>query len=125
MASSTSTYSFSDEEVSQLAKCNDQDEFLHFFQRILQSKGIDITAVFDADTTLGPTTDYGASVLTRFFENQSHALHLEVGYALFKSCNSSTCSRLDSTPLPTSMAGVGDLLAKGPLSHSGAQSASC
>ena len=102
MASSTSAYSFSDEEVSQLANCNDQDEFLHFFQRILQSKGIDITAVFDAATTLGPTTDYGASVLTRFFENQSHALHLEVGYALFKSCNSSACLQWDSTPLPKS-----------------------
>ena len=69
MALSTSAYSFTDEEVSQLANCNDQDEFLHFFQRILQSKGIDITAVFDAQTTLGSSTDYGASVLTRFFEN--------------------------------------------------------
>ena len=84
MASATSAYSFTDEEVSQLANCNDQDEFLHFFQRILQSKSIDLTAVFDAQTTLGSSTDYGASVLTRFFENQS-ALHLEVGYALFKS----------------------------------------
>ena len=36
MASSTSAYSFTDEEVSQLANCNDQDEFLHFFQRILR-----------------------------------------------------------------------------------------
>ena len=102
MASSTSAYSFTDEEVSQLANCNDQDEFLHFFQRILQSKGIDITAVFDAQTTLGSSTDYGASILTRFFENQSHALHLEVGYALFKSCNSSTCLSWDSTSLPKS-----------------------
>ena len=102
MASSTSAFSFTDEEVSQLANCNDQAEFLHFFQRILQSKGIDITAVFDAQTTPGSSTDYGASVLTRFFENQSHALHLEVGYALFKSCNSSTCLKLDSASLPKS-----------------------
>ena len=87
MASATSAYSFTDEEVSHLANCNDQEEFLHNFQRILQSKGIDVTAVFDAQTTLGSSTDYGASVLTRFFENQSHALHLEVGYALFKSYN--------------------------------------
>jgi hypothetical protein len=54
MASATSAYSFTDEEVSQLANCNDQDEFLHFFQRILQSKGIDVTAVFDAQTILTP-----------------------------------------------------------------------
>ena len=90
MASATSAYSFTDEEVSRLANCNDQEEFLHVFQRILQSKGIDVTAVFDAQATLGSSADYGASVLTRFFENQFHALHLEVGYALFKSCNSST-----------------------------------
>ena len=103
MASSTSAYSFTDDDVSLLANCNDQAEFLHFFQRILQSKSINLTAVFDAQTTLVSSTDYGASVLTRFFETQSHALHLEVGYALFKSCNSSTCLKLDSTPLPTSL----------------------
>ena len=102
MASSTSACSFTDEDVSHRANCNDHAEFLHFFQRILQSKSIDLTAVFDAQTTLGSSTDYGASVLTRFFETQSHALHLEMGYALFKSCNSSTCLKLDSTPLPTS-----------------------
>ena len=66
MASSNSAYSFSDEEVSQLANCNDQDEFLYFFQRILQSKGIDIAAVFDAQTTLGSSTENGASVLTTY-----------------------------------------------------------
>ena len=60
MALSTSAYSFTDEEVSQLANCNDQDEFLHFFQRILQSKGIDITAVFDADTRV---SEYSSSFL--------------------------------------------------------------
>ena len=65
MASSTSAYSFTDEEVSQLANCNDQDEFLHFFQRILQSKGIDITTVFDAQTTLGSRKNYTKS----FFVN--------------------------------------------------------
>ena len=87
MASATTTYNFTDEEVSHLANCDTQDDFLFNFQRILQTKGIDVTAVFDTQTTLGSSTDYGASVLTRFFENQSHALHLEVGYALFKSCN--------------------------------------
>ena len=79
MASPTSAYSFTDVDVSHLANCNDQAEFLHFFQRILQSKGIDITTVFDAQTTLGSSTYYGASVLTRFFENQSHALHFVLG----------------------------------------------
>merc|ERR1711991_1079503 len=78
MASATSAYSFTDEEVSHLANCNDQEEFLHNFQRILQSKGIDVTAVFDAKTTLGSSTDYGASVLTRFFENQSHGAPFQV-----------------------------------------------
>ena len=78
MASATSAYSFTDEEVSHLANCNDQEEFLHVFQRILQSKGIDVTAVFDAQTTLGSSTDYGASVLTRFFENQSHGAPFQV-----------------------------------------------
>ena len=102
MASATTTYNFTDEEVSHLANCNDQDDLLYNFQRILQTKGIDVTAVFDTQTTLGSSTDYGASVLTRFFENQSHALHLEVGYALFKSCNSSTCLSWDSTSLPKS-----------------------
>ena len=43
MASSTSAYSFTDDDVSHLANCNDQAEFLHFFQRILQSKSIDLT----------------------------------------------------------------------------------
>ena len=102
MASATTTYNFTGEEVSHLANCNTQDDFLFIFQRILQTKGIDVTAVFDTQTTLGSSTDYGASVLTRFFENQSHALHLEVGYALFKSCNSSTCLSWDSTSLPKS-----------------------
>ena len=102
MASATTTYNFTGEEVSRLANCNTQDDFLFNFQRILQTKGIDVTAVFDTQTTLGSSTDYGASVLTRFFENQSHALHLEVGYALFKSCNSSTCLSWDSTSLPKS-----------------------
>ena len=74
MASSTSAYSFTDDDVSHLANCNDQAEFLHFFQRILQSQSIDLTAVFDAQTTLGSSTDYGASVLAKFFETQSHAL---------------------------------------------------
>ena len=41
MASATTTYNFTDEEVSHLANCNDQDDFLYNFQRILQSKGID------------------------------------------------------------------------------------
>ena len=91
MASATTTYNFTDEEVSHLANCNDQDEFLHFFQRILQSKGIDPTAVFDAKTTLGSPSDYGAAVLSKVFENSSHAMHLEVAYAFFKSCNSSSC----------------------------------
>ena len=81
MASATTTYNFTDEEVSHLANCDTQDDFLFNFQRILQTKGIDVTAVFDTQTTLGSSTDYGASVLTRFFENQSHALHLEVGGA--------------------------------------------
>ena len=97
MASATTTYNFTDEEVSHLANCDTQDDFLLNFQRILQTKGIDVTAVFDTQTTLGSSTDYDASVLTRFFENQSHALHLEVGYALFRPCNSSTCLSLDST----------------------------
>ena len=47
MASATTTYNFTDEEVSHLANCNDQGDFLYNFQRILQSKGIDVTAVFD------------------------------------------------------------------------------
>ena len=82
MASATTTYNFTDEEVSHLANCNDQDDFLYNFTRILQSKGIDVTAFFDTQTTLGSSTDYGASVLTRFFENQSHALHLNVRTSL-------------------------------------------
>ena len=73
MASSTSSYSSTDDEVTQLARCTDQAEFLYLFKRILQSKSIDLSAVFDAQTTLGTTsTDYGASVLTRFFEAQSY-----------------------------------------------------
>ncbi len=71
MASSASSYSFTDDEVTQLARCTDQAEFLYLFKRILQSKSIDLSAVFDAQTTLGTSTDYGASVLTRFFEAQS------------------------------------------------------
>ena len=43
MASATTTYNFTDEEVSHLANCNDQDDFLYNVQRILQSKGIDVT----------------------------------------------------------------------------------
>ena len=45
MASATTTYNFTDEEVSHLANCDTQDDFLHNFQRILQSKGIDVTGV--------------------------------------------------------------------------------
>ena len=61
-APTTASYSFTDEEVSRLAKCDDQPEFLLLYRRLLQSKGIDPTAVFDAQTTLGSSTDYGASV---------------------------------------------------------------
>ena len=35
MASATTTYNFTDEEVSHLANCNDQDDFLYNSQRIL------------------------------------------------------------------------------------------
>ena len=102
-ALTTASYSFTDEEVSRLAKCDDQPEFLLLYRRLLQSKGIDPTAVFDATTTLGSPSDYGAAVLSKVFENSSHAMHLEVAYAFFKSCNSSSCLRLDSaTTLPTS-----------------------
>ena len=69
-ATTTASYSFTDEEVSRLAKCDDQPEFLLLYRRLLQSKGIDPTAVFDAQTTLGSSTDYGASVPTGAFENQ-------------------------------------------------------
>ena len=102
-ATTTASYSFTDEEVSRLAKCDDQPEFLLLYRRLLQSKGIDPTAVFDAKTTLGSPSDYGAAVLSKVLENSSHAMHLEVAYAFFKSCNSSSCLRLDSaTTLPTS-----------------------
>ncbi|MEC7288459.1 MAG: hypothetical protein VXU42_07205, partial [Verrucomicrobiota bacterium] len=94
MASSTSSYSFTEDEVTQLARCTDQAEFLYLFKRILQSKSIDLSAVFDAQTTLGTSIDYAASVLTRFFEAQSQTLHLEVGYAPFQSY-SSFCLKLD------------------------------
>ena len=75
MAASNATvsYSFTDDDVSRLAKCDDQPEFLLLYRRLLQSKGVDPTAVFDAQTTLGSSTDYGASVLPRVFENQPHA----------------------------------------------------
>ena len=88
-ATTNASYSFTDEEVSRLAKCDDQPEFLLLYRRLLQSKGIDPTAVFDAQTTLGSPSDYRAAVLTKLFENNSHAMHLEVGYALFKSYISS------------------------------------
>ena len=42
MASATPTYNFTDEEVSHLANCDTQDDFLLNFQRILQTKGIDV-----------------------------------------------------------------------------------
>ena len=102
-ATTTASYSFADDDVDRLANCDDQPEFLLLYRRLLQSKGIDPTAVFDAKTTLGSPSDYGAAVLSKVFENSPHALHLEPAYALFKSCNSSSCLRLDSaTPLPTS-----------------------
>ena len=53
MASSTSSYSFNEDEITQLARGTDQAEFLYLFKRILQSKSIDLSAVFDAQTTLG------------------------------------------------------------------------
>ena len=71
MASSTSSYSFTEDEVTQLARCTDQAEFLYLFKKILQSKSIDLSAVFDAQTTLGASSDYCASLLARFFEAQS------------------------------------------------------
>ena len=98
-----SPYSCTDDGLSRLAKCDDQTVFFLLFRRILQSKGIEPSAVFGAQTTLGSPTDYGAKVLTGAFENNSHAMHLEVAYALFKSCNASSCLKLDSTtPLPPS-----------------------
>ena len=81
MASSTSRCDFNGEEVSQLASCTDQAELLYTFKCILHAKSIDPSAVY-APTTLGTSTDYGASVLPKFFETQSRALHFEVGYAI-------------------------------------------
>lgn len=69
MASFTSRYGFTDEDVSQKASCTDQAEFLYLFKRILHSKSIDLSAIFDAQTTLGTSRDYGTSVLLKFFEN--------------------------------------------------------
>ena len=77
-APNAASYSFTDDDASYLANCDDQTEFLLSFRRILQSQGIASPAVFDAPTTLGSSTDYGASVLTKVFESHSHALHLEV-----------------------------------------------
>ena len=68
-ATTTASYSFTDDDVSRLAKCDDQPEFLLLYRRLLQSKGIDPTAVFDAKTTLGSPSDYGAAVLPKLFEN--------------------------------------------------------
>ena len=68
MASSTSRYVFTDEEVSQLANCTDQAELLHKFLRILNTKSIDPSAVYNAKKILGTSSDYGASILPKFFE---------------------------------------------------------
>ena len=70
MASATTTYNFTDEEVSHLTNCDTQDDFLFNFQRILQTKGIDVTAVFDTQTTLGSSTDYGASLCSSYEEGR-------------------------------------------------------
>ena len=96
MVSSTSRYVFTDEEVSQLANCTDQAELLHKFLRILNTKIIDPSAVYDAKETLGTSSDNGASILPKFFETQPNALHFEVAYALFKSTSSFSCLRLDA-----------------------------
>ena len=40
-ALTTASYSFTDEEVSRLAKCDDQPEFLLLYRRLLQSKGVE------------------------------------------------------------------------------------
>ena len=40
-ATTTASYSFTDEEVSRLAKCDDQPEFLLLYRRLLQSKGME------------------------------------------------------------------------------------
>ena len=69
--------------------------FLYLFKRILQSTSSELSAVFDAQTTLGTSIDYAASVLTRFFEAQSQTLHLEVGYTPFRSLSSSSCLKWD------------------------------
>ena len=50
MASSTSSYSVTEDEVAQLARCTDQAEFLYLFKKILQLKSSDLSAVFDAQT---------------------------------------------------------------------------
>ena len=48
MASFTPRYGFNDEDVSQMARCTDQAEFLYRLKRILNTKSTDLSAVFDA-----------------------------------------------------------------------------
>ena len=68
MASSTSRYGFNDEEVSQLTNCTDQAELLHGFRRILNTKSIDPSAVYDDKKTVDTSSDYGVYILPKFFE---------------------------------------------------------
>ena len=71
MASSKTSCSFTDEEVSQLASCDDLATTKPNFSISIYSREFStnqkawtflLPAVFNAQTTLGTSTDYGASV---------------------------------------------------------------
>ena len=67
--------------------CTDQAELLHGFRRILNTKSIHPSAVYDAKKTLGTSSDYGASILPKFFETQPSYPHFMQNLERFGALN--------------------------------------
>ena len=55
--------------------CTDQAELLHGFRRILNTKSIDPSAVYDDQKTVDTSSDYGVYILPKFFETQPSYPH--------------------------------------------------
>ena len=56
-------------QLKKLKGCKQKyDKYAYRFRRILNTKSIDPSAVYNAKKILGTSSDYGASILPKFFE---------------------------------------------------------
>ena len=75
-------------QLKKLKGCKQKyDKYAYRFRRILNTKSIDPSAVYNAKKILGTSSDYGASILPKFFETQPSYPHFMQNLERFGALN--------------------------------------